>query len=63
MALTKEQLQTLADRFGGCGCTQHCQMEQYGDEGKETKPRGRFSACKLEAEKTGVRLPQTPEEE
>jgi hypothetical protein len=49
----------LAKRFGGCGCKRQCQVEQYGEEtGSESKPRGRFSVCEIEADRLGVTLPE-----
>jgi hypothetical protein len=57
----EHQVRILARKFGFCGCKHHCQLEQYGEEGNESKPRGRFSVCELEADKYGIEVPEKGE--
>jgi hypothetical protein len=59
----KEELQVLLKRFGSCRCTEACPMEQYGEDGADDKPRGRFSVCELEADRCGLLLPEAPPED
>jgi hypothetical protein len=59
-ALSREQVEALAKRFGGCGCKDRCEMEQYGEAGADRKPRGRFSVCEVEAEQRDVKIPRKP---
>lgn len=54
----KTVVKELAKRFGGCGCKDRCEMEQYGDDGNDRKPRGRFSVCEVEADHLGVKIPK-----
>lgn len=59
----KQQLRILALRFGGCGCKNGCQIEQYADESMQDKPNGRFSVCELEADEHGIPLPGKGEDD
>lgn len=61
----KTQVKTLLAHFGTCGCTSHCQVEQYGDPdmAADNKPNGRFSQCELECDKLGIPVPEKAEEE
>jgi len=54
----KELLKELARRFGGCGCKDACQVEQFGEDGNNRKPCGRFSVCEVEADKLRVMVPK-----
>lgn len=57
----KTIVKELAKRFGGCGCKERCEVEQYGEDGMDRKPRGRFSVCELEADRLGVEVPERNE--
>lgn len=52
----KTVVKELAKRFGGCGCKDRCEMEQYGEGGNARKPRGRYSVCEREADRLGVEI-------
>lgn len=58
----KQQLEVLAARFGFCGCKDRCQWE-HGENGNDSKPRGRSSVCELEAEQLGIEMPDKEDEE
>jgi hypothetical protein len=58
----KDELQVLLKRFGSCRCTEACPMEQYGENGADDKPRGRFAVCELEADMWRLLLPEAPME-
>lgn len=54
----KSTMQELANRFGGCGCKDRCEMEQFGEAGVDRKPRGRLSVCEVDAEILGLKMPK-----
>lgn len=58
----KKMLKILAVRFGFCGCRLRCQMEKYGENGNESKPRGRYSVCELEADQHDIPVPEKGED-
>lgn len=60
MSDRKTVVETLAKNFGGCGCKTHCEREQggEGEEWMERKPNGRHTACEIEAEDLGVKVPK-----